>query len=137
MPRASSASLVDVSALLERQDKMEAKLEARMQQQAEEAQAQNQALLRQMKEREDRLVQPVSDEQLASLQQRLETLHTAELLTDDEIGSLEDIIADYVVDVGRRAGPAAAADYVQQMALLSEAIAADRALARQLRRKFI
>ena len=93
--------------------------------------------MQQMKEREDRLTQPVSDEQLASLQQRLDTLHTAELLTDDEIGSLEDIIADYVVDVGRRAGPAAAADYVQQMALLSEAIAADRALARQLRRKFI
>ena len=47
------------------------------------------------------------------------------------------IIAAYVVDVGRRAGPAAAADYVQQMSLLSEAIAADRALARQLRRKFL
>ena len=65
---------------------------------------------------------------------RLEALLEAQLLTEDEVGSLENIVADGVVEVGRAS---LVGTQVLQMALLSEVIAADRAFARQLRRKFL
>ena len=64
----------------------------------------------------------------------LEALLEAQLLMEDEVGSLENIVADGVVEVGRAS---LVGTQVLQMALLSEVIAADRAFARQLRRKFL
>jgi DNA repair exonuclease SbcCD ATPase subunit len=82
----------------------------------------------------------VSEGQLEMLQTRLEALHQAKLLTDDESGALEDCIADYI-DCRSSFNPAvteigAAAEKVKKMVGLSEGMGKDGMLARQLRRKF-
>ena len=81
----------------------------------------------------------VSEAQLGLLQTRLDALHQAKLLSDDEIGALEDCIADYI-DCRSSLSPAAAeislaAEKVKKMVGLSEGMGKDGMLARQLRRK--
>eukprot|EP01046_Picozoa_sp_COSAG06_P020202 COSAG06_NODE_1471_length_9351_cov_18.052637_12_plen_179_part_00 len=81
----------------------------------------------------------VSETQLELLQTRLDALHQAKLLSDDEIGALEDCIADYI-DCRSSLNPAAAeigvvAEKVKKMVGLSEGMGKDGMLARQLRRK--
>jgi hypothetical protein len=81
----------------------------------------------------------VSEAQLELLQTRLDALHQAKLLSDDEIGALEDCIADYI-DCRSSLSPAAAeigvaAEKVKKMVGLSEGMGKDGMLARQLRRK--
>ena len=83
----------------------------------------------------------VSQGQLELLQTRLDALHQAKLLTDDEIGALEDCMTDYI-DCRSSLDPAAAeidvaAEKVKKMVGLSEAVGKDGMLARQLRRKFV
>ena len=82
----------------------------------------------------------VSEGQLEMLQTRLDALHEAKLLSDDEVGALEDCVADYI-DCCSSLNPAAAeigaaAEKVKKMVGLSEGMGKDRMLARQLRRKF-
>ena len=85
----------------------------------------------------------VSDEQLVALQARLEAVHAAKLLSEDEVGLLEDCVADMielkatssvltreVVDVASGGGR------LLRLVALSEGLANDRAFARQARRKF-
>ena len=70
------------------------------------------------------------DQQITALQARLEALHTAKLLADEELFVLEDAIVDALEapdDDGR----------VARMVALSVRMAADAAFSRQLRRKFI
>eukprot|EP01048_Picozoa_sp_COSAG05_P013046 COSAG05_NODE_1353_length_5111_cov_5.861931_3_plen_133_part_00 len=81
----------------------------------------------------------VSEAQLELLQTRLGALHQAKLLSDDEIGALEDCIVDYI-DYRSSLNPAAAeigvaAEKVKKMVGLSERMVKDGMLARQLRRK--
>ena len=81
----------------------------------------------------------VSEAQMELLQTRLDALHQAKLLSDDEIGALEDCIADYI-DCRSSLNPAAAeigvaAEKVKKMVGLSEGMGKDGVLARQLRRK--
>ena len=81
----------------------------------------------------------VSEAQLELLQTRLDALHQAKLLSDDEIGALEDCVADYI-DYRSSLNPAAAeisvaAEKVKKMVGLSERMVKDGMLARQLRRK--
>jgi chromosome segregation ATPase len=83
----------------------------------------------------------VSEGQLELLQTRLDALHEAKLLTDNEIGALEDCVADYI-DCCSSLNPAAAeigaaAEKVKKMVGLSERMGKDGMLARQLRRKFV
>ena len=83
----------------------------------------------------------VSEAQLEALQARLDAFQKAELLSDDEIGALEDCIADYI-DCRSSLNPAAAeigvaAEKVKKMVGLSEGMVKDGMLARQLRRKFL
>ena len=83
----------------------------------------------------------VSDGQLELLQTRLDALHQAKLLTDEEMGILEDWVADYV-DCRSALTPTApelssAAEKVKKMVGLSETISRDGMLARQLRRKYV
>ena len=83
----------------------------------------------------------VSEAQMELLQTRLDALHQAKLLSDDEIGALEDCIADYI-DCRSSLSPAAAeigvaAEKVKKMVGLSERVGKDGMLARQLRRKFV
>ena len=130
--------MVEVSTMLEREEKLrqehEIKVERLRQEMESKMEAKLAVVMQQLKESEAKQSQPVTDAQLSSLQDRLEALLEAQLLTEDEVGSLENIVADGVVEVGRAS---LVGTQVLQMALLSEVIAADRAFARQLRRKFL
>ena len=86
----------------------------------------------------------ISQGQLAALQTRLEALHAAQLLTDDELYALEDMVADYL-DLKASVG-IVSLDVMQasenterllKLVVLSEGLGADAALARQARRKFV
>ena len=72
----------------------------------------------------------VSEQQLSALQARLESVHKAKLLTDDEFFALEDLCADF----GESTVLAAK---MQRLAGLSEQMQGDAAFARQARRKFV
>ncbi len=87
---------------------------------------------------------PPTTEELMTLQERLETLVAAELLTEEESYSLDDVLAEYLSV--RSLAPAVAATMVtigaslgkaRQMVDLSAGFAADRRFARQLRRHFL
>ena len=73
---------------------------------------------------------------VASLQSRVQSLHAApEQLSDEELYSLEDIIADSCEeDAGDGDG---GDDRVAKMVALSEKMTQGGAFARQLRRKFV
>ena len=96
----------------------------------------------------------ITDDALAALQARMEALHAAQLLADDELFVLEDLLADFVelqaaVPEGEvltkdaiysARGPqytCAPAVKLHKIALLSDKMAPDAAFARQLRRKFL
>ena len=100
----------------------------------EKQRAEMQALLdheRSGKERERQ--QNTKQAQIAALQSRVQALHAAQLLTDEELYRIEDVIADGCeVDDGGDGGD----DRVAQVLALSERMAAQGAFARQLRRKF-
>ena len=68
---------------------------------------------------------------LPALQSRLESLHAAKLLTDEELYRLEDIVADSLEEEEDGSGK-----QVAKLVALSERVTSDAALARQLRRKF-
>ena len=66
------------------------------------------------------------DQELVALQARLDALHQAKLLGDEEVFAVEDIIADCD----------AQDDRVSALLSLSAKMATDKAFARQLRRKY-
>ena len=89
----------------------------------------------------------ISADQLAALQARLESLHAAQLLTDEEFFALEDLCADFL-EMQTAAGgvltpevahssPASAAARLAKLVGVSEGLASDAAFARQVRRKFV
>ena len=89
----------------------------------------------------------VSPEQLAALQARLERLHAAQLLADEELFALEDLCADFL-EMQTAAGgvltpevahssPASAAARLAKLVGVSEGLASDAGFARQARRKFV
>ena len=89
-------------------------------------------------------VAAITGEQIASLGARLEALHAAELLSDEELFTLEDTVADYVelqssmgVITLEAAHAIRAADKLVKLVALSEHIAADGAFSRQARRKYL
>ena len=92
-----------------REQAVEARLEGRLREQAAEA-----------KHREGAAA--------VGLQARLQAIHAAELLTEEQLYAIEDTIADSAADPDD--------DRVSQMVALSVRMAGDPALARQLRRKF-
>ena len=82
----------------------------------------------------------VSEAQWEALQAWLDALHQAKLLTDDEIYTLEDCVADFIEcrssATVAAAEMGAAAEKVKKLFGLSEGVAKDGMLARQLWRKF-
>ena len=78
------------------------------------------------------LVNRHRDRELVALQARLEALHSAKLLSDDERDAIEDIIADGSDDVTIGDG----SDALSEILALSGKMVADRAFARQLRRRY-
>ena len=86
----------------------------------------------------------ITGEQIASLGARLEALHAAQLLSDEELFTLEDTVADYVelqssmgVITLEAAHAIRAADKLVKLVALSEHIVADGAFSRQARRKYL
>eukprot|EP01048_Picozoa_sp_COSAG05_P002804 COSAG05_NODE_122_length_17611_cov_47.044655_2_plen_321_part_00 len=89
--------------------------------------------------------QAIAQHRLAALQARIEALHTAKLLGDDETCALEDMIADFieckaslvgVVTLDTISGNENAVKLLK-LITLSEHIVADAAFARQARRKYV
>ena len=90
----------------------------------------------------------VSAEQLAALQARLESLHAAQLLTDEEFFALEDLCGDYIElqqstvgvlsqDLVCSSAAYSVAARLAKVVGLSEGLASDAGVARQARRKFV
>ena len=86
----------------------------------------------------------VSDAQATALQSRLEALHAAKLLSDEELYALEDCVADFFeATAGFDVVPLSfvhtndAAGKAHKLVTLSEKMPADAAFARQARRKFM
>jgi len=133
--------------LLERQQSL--LLELRDEAKADQAKAQAKMELAQSELREEmeaRLAprEAISAERLTALETRLEAMHAAQLLTDEELFSLEDCLADYfelkaTYSVVTAEMLHANADAVKLLKLivLSEGLAKDAAFARQARRKFM
>jgi hypothetical protein len=108
-----------MAALLEKQqDRMEERMEK-----------QNEKIERLRQETEALRAGRLREQQLVALQARIDGLVAATLLSDDERDAIEDAMAD-AAEGGDEAGFAA------QMAALAEKFRSDRALARQLRRKY-
>ena len=124
----------------------------------EERQTMVVAMERQRQELEEHLAkvatpptEAVSEEALALLQARLESLHSAKLLSDAELYSLEDAVADFVELKASMAGqpitqamiyaPLArsccTASKLHKLVNLSASMVGDAAFARQIRRKFV
>ena len=80
--------------------------------------------------------QAISDAQLSALQARLEALHEAKLLSEEELFSLEDLCADHF-DLQAKVGVVTKEmTTLHTLVSLSEGIPKDNAFARQCRRKF-
>ena len=99
----------------------------------------------QMREMESKLApkKVISAEQIDAVTARLETLHAAQLLSDEELFALEDCMADFIearasfgvvtmetVHTNRVVGK------MHKLIAVSEGMPKDAMLARQLRRKF-
>jgi hypothetical protein len=101
-----------------------AAMDAKLEQQRAEMEAKLDAKIQEM--REDVTVSP---EQLATLQSRVEALHAANLLQEQELYVVEDEIADYLA-LGSSAK-------LVQLVRVSEGLPADASFARQVRRRFV
>ena len=86
---------------------------------------------------ESKLERRVLEAQLEALQARLHVMHTAKLLTEEELGGLEDTIADCIEVRPTADVKDHAVDQTLRMVLLSERMQVDGSFARQLRRKFV
>jgi ATP-dependent exoDNAse (exonuclease V) beta subunit len=150
--------------LLEHDKKMEAKANAQAQaleNLRQETKAEKTAVEAKLKELEAKLVgaptEAISTAQLAAVQARLEALHESELLSDDELFTMEDIAADYLefrssvvggivtIDMVRLMSEASSSSSSSSSAVakllklvaLSEGTSSDGGFARQVRRKFL
>ena len=119
-----------------------AELNAEMEKARREAEAEKAELKAEM-ERQLRDAKPqsaseaISEEKLDALQARLQRLHAeAQLLTEEELGNLEDTIADCIEVLGTGDVRDHAVDQTLRMVALSEKMKVDGSFARQVRRKF-
>ena len=93
------------------------------------------------------VTEAIPEAKLVALQKRISALHTAQLLTDDEVSTLEDLVGDWSEAKGGGGvmtlemlptHPACAvASTLLKLIGVSEGVVSDAALARQLRRKFL
>jgi hypothetical protein len=119
----------------------EAKLEAQRQEMEAKLEKQREGCLATLEAHRLDAKNYVSDAQLDSVQERLDSLHQAKLLSDDEMFSLEDTLAHFIkcrssvtVAPGETG---AAADRVRQLVGMCEGVSKDGMFARQLRRNFL
>jgi hypothetical protein len=125
--------------LLERDEKLRQEAKEDLHEQKVEMQAQ----IEQLQAKLEPPSSPcVSDQQIAALQARLEKLHAAELLTEDELDALEDTVMSYVElrALAKTDGDHAmhaAAGKLSQLVAVSEVVLTDGVFARQARRRMI
>ena len=154
----SGASLMEVSAFMDRQlDKQrahdeklrqeakawKAELRQEMQQQIDQQKQQMEKMLEELKPTPP--PEAISEQRLAALQVRIEALHANKLLSDDELYALEDMVADFVEFEASLVGVVVLdgmrrnenATKLLTLISLSERITADSAFARQARRKYV
>ena len=79
----------------------------------------------------------LSEQDLAALQSRVEALHAAQLLGDDELFCLEDAVADCIEATPMAAASVPSVAKVIAIISLSQKMGGDAAFARQLRRKYV
>ena len=100
----------------------------------------------QMREMEAKLApkEVISAEQIDAVTARLEALHAAQLLSDEELFALEDCMADFIEAKGTvevvtadTVNTVRAVGRVHKLISLSEGMPRDAMFARQLRRKFV
>ena len=128
----TKAKLEQQEAKIEQQrQEMEVKME---QQRQENATLREQAMLREHQTLEAKLVAAV-ESKVGALQSRVQVLYAAQLLADEELYRLEEIIADGCEAAA--GGGEGGEDQVGKMIVLSERMAADGAFSLQLRRKFM
>jgi hypothetical protein len=90
-----------------------------------------------IKLREQALCRDKEQAQVALLLSRVQALHTAQLVTDEELYRIEEIIVDGC-EIDEAADGAGAGDgQVTKMVALSGRLSMDGVFARQLRRKFL
>jgi len=127
--------VVSVKFMREEREHMEAKLEE-----------QRQETRKLRLEMEKRLApkEVISTEQVDAVTARLEALHAAQLLSDDELFALEDCVADFIeaqasydVVTMEAVNANCAIGKVHKLVALGEGMPRDAMFARQLRRKFV
>ena len=88
----------------------------------------------------------ISDQQIAALLARVQATHATKLLSDDELSSLEDILADLIEEKARCNGEVVTMHDVltngvlgkaHKLIALSQGLAKDEVFVRQLRRKVL
>ena len=150
------ASFAEMAAFVEQTEaRCEAKLE-KLQRQHSEALRQQHAKLSAAVEKTQAQAQAqvLSGAELSALQTRLERLHQATLLTDEELHAVEDLLADcfelqasapggsitaaasFYLGVGSGGSSGGMIAAVLRLVAVSEGLSSDAAFARQLRRKF-
>ncbi len=119
-----------------RDDKNRAEMDAKME-----------AMRAEMQKQREELAPPppqeaVSAQRLAALQARIEQLRAGKLLSDEDVFAVEDLIGDFIelqasvpLVTAEMAHTHRAVGMVLKLVLLSEGLAADGSLARQLQRK--
>ena len=126
--------MVSVKFMREEREHMEAKLEE-----------QRQETTKLRLEMEKRLApkEVISAEQVDAVTARLEALHAAQLLSDEELFALEDCMADFIEAKGTvevvtadTVNTVGAVGKMHKLISLSEGMPRDAMFARQLRRKF-
>ena len=140
MQAASGASSLgsDMSVFMAEQLKGQVEENKQLREEAYEAKAVTERVRQELTPRE-----AISAGQLTALQSRFEALHVAELLSDEEYFTLEDLCADFI-ELQSKTGvvtretmlTSEVAAKVCTLVALSEKMAADAGFARQTRRKF-
>ena len=134
--------MVSVKFMREEREHMEAKLE----EQRHETEKQRQETAQLRLEMEKRLApkEVISAEQVDAVTARLEALHAAQLLSDEELFALEDCMADFIEAKGTvevvtadTVNTVRAVGRLHKLISLSEGMPRDAMFARQLRRKLI
>ena len=137
---------------IEREDKLESKLESQrlqMETKLESQRLQMEAKLEQVAQQAKaatdaksqllELQQAISESQLTILSTRVEAMHAARLLSDEELFHLEDSVGDYIGLRSSREPPIeelrAAVDRVLQLIGMVEGMPKDTTCARQIRRR--
>jgi uncharacterized protein (DUF1697 family) len=131
------AQHVEVVQLLRERDAQARAEKLELEAKLEQAQREVEQLRAQVAARAQPAVEVIDDEQLSTLQSRLQSLHEAKLLTDDELFALEDAIVDCVEVLPTAIASVSEVEKVKKMLWVASRVASDSTLARQLRRKFV